>query len=141
MSRPNVADRLSRPRPSGRRSLPGGSAASKSLNSKDRITLKKATHFEFTKVLIFSFLILFAFHLGLTLYSILFNALNFDQMSSTFVSTLAFYGGIFAGYLGKATFENYDKNKNQLTRDLELGNCAPVVIPIEDPGNPEDSAG
>lgn len=59
------------------------------------------------------------FHLVAHLISSLFKLGDYQMIRDSFVSTLPFYAAMFATYLGKSIFENYDRYTKKFTVDMK----------------------
>ena len=67
---------------------------------------------EFSKKLTFFFACMFFVHLASLLVSAMFRFGDYQLIKDSFIGSLSFYSVAFALYMGKTTFENYDKHKN-----------------------------
>lgn len=69
---------------------------------------------EFSKKLTFIFVVIFAIHMVAHLVSAMMSLGDYRLIKDSFIGSLPFYSVAFATYMGKSTFENYDKHKSKL---------------------------
>ena len=78
---------------------------------------------EFSKKLTFFFLMIFMLHLGTHMVTAMLMLGDYKMIKESFTGTLPFYAAMFATYLGKSIFENYDrftKKFNINMKELEI---------------------